>query len=202
YAFRSGESDTVGFNVIAPRYFATLGTPMVAGREFDRRDTERSAKVAIVNESFARYFFGGASPLGRRVTSVNVTYEIVGVVRDAKYQALREGVLKTMYTVWTQREGDQPTIYSYLIRVAGGDPMRLAPGMDRLVREADPALRVRTSTSYATLIDRSIANERIMATLGGLFGLLGLLVAGLGVFGVLAFQVARRTNEFGVRIAL
>jgi ABC-type antimicrobial peptide transport system permease subunit len=80
--------------------------------------------------------------------------------------------------------------------------MRLVPGLDRTVREADPALRVRAAISYATVLDRSIATERIMATLGGLFGLLALLIAGLGVFGVLAFQVARRTNELGVRMAL
>jgi ABC-type antimicrobial peptide transport system permease subunit len=136
------------------------------------------------------------------VTSLNVRYEIVGVVRDAKYQDLRAAVMKTMYIPLTQREGDQPSRYSYLARVAAGDPMRLVPGLERLVRQADPALRLRTALTYATLIDRSIAPERIMATLGGLFGLLALIVASLGVFGVLAFQIARRTNELGVRMAL
>ena len=89
YTFRPDESDIVGFNVIAPDYFATLGTPLLPGREFDERDTATSPKVAIVNESFARYFFGDVPALGRHVTSVDVTYEIVGVVRDAKYQNLR-----------------------------------------------------------------------------------------------------------------
>lgn len=202
YAFRPDESDTVGFNVIAPDYFATLGTPLLAGREFSDRDTDATPKVAVVNESFARYFFGGASALGRRVTSVNVTYEIVGVVRDAKYQNLRAEIMKTMYIPWTQREGDQPTRSTYLARVTAGDPLRLVPGLDRLVRAADPALRVRTATTYTTLIERSVATERIMATLGGLFGLLAIVIAGLGMFAVLAFQVSRRTNELGVRMAL
>jgi predicted permease len=202
YRFRPDESETVGFNVIAPNYFATLGTPLLSGREFNDRDTDTSPKVAIVNESFARYFFGEGSALGRRVTSVNVLYEIVGVVRDAKYQNLRDGIIKTMYIPWMQREGDQPSRYSYLARVAAGDPMRLLPRLDRLVREADPALRVRTAQPYATIIDQSVATERIMATLGGFFGVLALLVAALGMFGVLAFQVARRTNEIGVRMAL
>lgn len=80
--------------------------------------------------------------------------------------------------------------------------MRLALGLDRVVREADPALRLRTAVNYDTVIDRSIATERIMAALGGLFGLLALIVAALGVFGVFAFQVARRRNELGVRLAL
>jgi predicted permease len=187
--------------VIAPDYFATLGTPLVSGREFGNRDTDTAPKVAIVNEAFARYFFGGEPALGRRVTSVNVTYEIVGVVGDAKYQSLRDSVIRTMYIPWTQRESEQPTRYSYLVRVAG-NPLRLEPGLDRVVRAADPALRVRTARTYAAIIDQSIATERIMATLGGLFGVLALLVAALGMFGVLAFQVARRTNEFGVRMAL
>jgi predicted permease len=201
YRFRPDESESVGFNVIAPDYFATLGTPLMSGREFGDRDTDAAPNVAIVNESFARYFFGDESALGRRVTSVNVTYEIVGVVRDAKYQNLRDNVIRTMYIPWTQRESEQPTRYSYLMRAAGS-PLRLVPSLDRVVREADPALRIRAARSYAAIIDESIATERIMATLGGFFGVLALLVAALGMFGVLAFQVARRTNELGVRMAL
>jgi putative ABC transport system permease protein len=201
YEFRSNESDKVGFNAIAPGYFATLTTPLLAGREFDDRDSSTAPKVAIVNESFARHFFGTASPLGRRVTSVKVAYEIVGVVADAKYQDLRTDVIRTMYIPWMQQE-EEPTRYNYLARVAAGDPMRLAPALDRVLREADPALRLRTATSYSALVDRTIATERIMATLGGLFGLLALIIAGLGMFGVLAFQVARRTNEIGIRMAL
>ena len=202
YRFRPDESETVGFNAIAPGYFGTLRTPLLYGREFDARDTETSSKVAIVNESFARYFFGDESALGRRVTSVNVTYEIVGVVRDAKYQHLREPTMSTMYVAWTQQGGDQPSSYSYLLRPDAGDPMRLAAGLDRIVRDADPALRVRQARTYAAIVDQSIGTERIMATLGGFFGLLALVVAGLGMFGVLAFQVTRRTNELGVRMAL
>ncbi|HYU44299.1 MAG TPA: ABC transporter permease [Vicinamibacteria bacterium] len=202
YGFRPDESEQVGFNVIAPHYFATLGTPLLSGREFDERDTDTSPKVAIVNQRFSRYFFGEGSALGRRVTSVNVTYEIVGVVSDAKYQDLRAGIINTMYIPWTQREGEQPSSYSYLARAAAGDPMRLVPGLDRALREADPALRVRTARTYGAIVDQSIVMERTMATLGGLFGVLALLVAALGMFGVLSFQVARRTNELGVRMAL
>jgi predicted permease len=201
YQFRADESEDVGFNAVASKYFATIGTPLLAGREFDARDTGAAAKVAIVNESFARYFFGTQSPLGRRVTSVNVAYEIVGVVGDAKYQDLRQNVLKTMYIPWLQREGEQPTSYSFFARVAG-DPLRLSPLLEKLAHEADPGLRLLTPQTYSTLIDRSIATERIMAALGAFFGFLALIVACLGVFGVMAYQVSRRTNEIGLRMAL
>jgi predicted permease len=202
YVFRSDEAGSAGFNVIAPAYFATLGTPLVSGREFDDRDNQQSPKVAVVNETFARYFFGAGPALGRHVTTGGVTYEIVGVVHDAKYRNLRDPAMTTMYIAWTQWAGDQPTQYNFLARAAAGDPLRFAPSVERLVRDVDPALHVSATYSYATLVDRSLVTERLMAMLGGAFGVLALIVAGLGVFGVLAFQVARRTNELGVRMAL
>src|SRR5262249_19279917 len=156
YTFRADESDVVGFNVVAPGYFSTLRTPLASGREFDDRDSETSAKVAIVNESFARRFFGGRSALGGHVTSVNVTYEIVGVARDARYQNLRSAIIDTLWIPWSQRDDDQPTRYSYLARVVAGDPMQLAPSLDRAIRDADPALHVRAARTYASIIDQSI----------------------------------------------
>jgi predicted permease len=188
---------------VAPDYFNTMGTPLVSGREFNARDTAASLKVAIVNESFARYFFRDGRALGRHVTSVKVTYEIVGVVGDSKYQNLRDAVMKTMYIPWTQREGDlQPSTFAYIVRVAAGDPRRLVPDLRQAVRTADPALRLNTARPYNEFIAESIGTARVMAALGGFFGALALLVAALGLFGVLAFQVARRTNELGIRIAL
>ena len=202
YTFRADESEEVGFNTIAPKYFATVATPLLLGREFDERDTDGAKKVAIINESFARYFFGAEAPVGRHVTSVGVTYEIVGLVKDAKYQSLRASVMKTVYIPWMQRGGEQPSSYTYLAQVAAGDPMRLTPVLERMVREVDPALRLRTPRTYTSIVDASIVTERIMATLGGFFGFLALVVACLGMFGVMAFQVSRRINEMGVRMAL
>jgi putative ABC transport system permease protein len=197
---------TVGVNAIAPGYFATLGTPVLSGRDFTDRDIRTLPKVAIVDESVARYLFGERSALGRHVTSLGVTYEIVGVVRDTKYyQRLREATRRTMtmYVAWTQREeADQPASYAYLVRTGEGTPLRLVPAVLPLVRAADPQLRVLSTVLYEELIDRSISTERVLATLGGLFGTLGLLIAAVGMFGVLAFQVARRTNELGVRMVL
>jgi predicted permease len=199
---RAGEPQSVGFNVIAAGFFATVGTPVLAGREFDARDTAASPNVAVVNERFARRFFAADSALGRRVTSAGVTYEIVGVVGDARYQTLRDGPISTMYVALAQRRNDQPGGYAYLLRVGAGDPERLAPAIDRLVRDVHPALRMGRTRAYAAIIDDAIGTERTLAVLGGLFGALALVVAALGVFGLLAFQVARRTNELGVRLAL
>jgi ABC-type antimicrobial peptide transport system permease subunit len=131
-----------------------------------------------------------------------VIYEVVGVVRDAKYQNLRANIMETIYICWAQRQTDYPGGYSYFARVGSGDPLRFAPAVDRLVRDVDSGLHVRNTTTYATLVGRTIVTERIMATLGGFFGVLALVIAGLGLFGVLAFQIARRTHEIGVRMAL
>lgn len=202
YTFRSDESEVAAFNAIAPKYFTTIDTPLLSGREFNERDTNVASRVAILNESFARYFFGGRSPLGRRVTSANVTYEIVGVVRDAKYQNLRQDVMRTMYIPLMQIEGQQPSNCNFVVRVTAGDPMRLAPAIEKLVRQTDAGLRLRSMQPYSALLGRTMRTERIMATLGGFFGLLALIVACLGIFGVMAFQVSRRVNEIGLRMAL
>ena len=202
HTYRPDESEKVGFNAIGPKYFATIGEPLLMGREFDARDTDAADKVAIVNQSFARNFFGGQSPLGRHVTSLNVTYEIVGVVKDAKYQDLRQDVMKVMYIPLLQRSGEEPGNCNFLVRVAAGDPRRIAPAIARAVREADPGYRIRAMEAYSDIVGSTMATERIMAALGGFFGLVALAVACLGIFGVMAFQVSRRTNEIGLRMAL
>lgn len=202
YTFHPDESDVTAFNATAPKYFATIGTTVVSGRDFDERDTAVASKVAVVNESFARYFFGARSPLGWRVTSRNVTYEIVGVVKDAKYQDLRQEVVKTMYIPLLQFVTAGPSNCNFLVRVAAGDPMRLAPVIEKLVRETDAGLRLRSMQTYSAILNRTMRSERIMATLGGFFGLLALLIACVGIFGVMAFQVSRRVNEIGVRMVL
>jgi predicted lysophospholipase L1 biosynthesis ABC-type transport system permease subunit len=175
---------------------------VVLGRDFNERDATGAKPVAIVNQSFVRSFFGGQPPLGRHVTSANVAYEIVGVVGDTKYESLRKAMPKTMFIPLSQREGGRPTGYTYMARVAGGDPMRLAPLMERAIPQVDSALRLRAPQTFAESVDRSTLNERMMATLGGFFGLLALIVACLGIFGIMAFQVSRRINELGVRMAL
>jgi predicted permease len=199
-ALRAGEASTA-FNAVAPGYFATLRTSLLSGRDFRAGDISSSAPVSIVNDSFARHFFGGEPPIGRRVSSLGIAYEIVGVVGDAVHADLRQGVERTMYIPWTQRGDATPSNFRYLLRVAGEDPM-LRATVERVVRDLDPALRAREILPYSTIIDRSMPGERILATLGGVFGVLAVTLAGIGMFALLAFQVARRTNELGVRMVL
>jgi predicted permease len=200
HASQTAEPENVAFNLIAPAYFATLSTPLREGREFTDRDTASSPFVAIVNESFARSFFGERSAVGRRVTTVGLTYEIVGVVGDAKYQGLREGTLRTLYVPWTQRAEEQD--FGYLLRLQDGDFTRVRPAVPDVLRQVDPGLRVFRLMTYDEWIDEGLPTERLMAIIGGLVGALALVLAGVGMFGVLAFQVTRRTNELGVRTVL
>ena len=201
HASQSGEPERVAFNIVAPRYFDTLGTRLLAGRDFSDRDTVSSAPVAIVNDRFARTLFEGRSAIGRHVTANGVRLEVVGVVADAKYQSLRESTLTTLYIPWTQRYDNPPT-YGYLLRVDRGDPLRVRSAVSRAFRELDPVERIARMSTFAAWIDETIPTERLMATVGGLFASLALLLAGVGMFGVLAFQVAKRTNELGVRTVL
>ncbi len=208
YTFRPGEDDTAAFNAVAANYFAVTGTPLVLGRDFNVRDSAEANPVAIVNESLVRAFFHGQSPLGRHVKTHDITYEIVGVVKDAKYESIRKDAPRTMYIPWMQQgplgmsNRSQPMGYSYLARVASGNPMRLAALVQRAVPEIDPAMRLNFPQTFEAIVDQSTLNERMMATLGGFFGILALVVACLGIFGILAFQVSRRLNEIGVRMAL
>jgi len=201
YAFRPGEDDTAAINAVAPGYFAATGTPLILGRDFNERDESGPAHPAIVNQAFVHELLSGQPPLGKRVTSNDVTYEIVGVAKDAKYENLRKGAPRTLYFPWLEL-GNQPMGYSYLARVAGGDPMRLAPLVERAIPQIDSATRMHFPGTFQDHVDRTLLNERMMATLGGFFGLLALIVACLGIFGILAFQVSKRVNEIGLRVAL
>lgn len=202
------EGDPVGadapttFNAIAPGYFATLGVPFLAGRDFTDRDTRGTPPVAIVNDAFAMHFFHTRDVIGRRVTSVGVTYDIVGLTSNSLYESLRDAAPSTMFVAGYQREPEQPTRYSYLVRARSGNTAAVLAGIAQAVRTVDPALRVRAVTNYGTLIDRSLPSERILGALGAVFGLLALIIAGIGLFALLAFQVNRRRNELGVRLAL
>jgi predicted permease len=204
YARRSAEDALVYFNQVTDGFFGTLGTPLLAGRDFDARDRLGGQTVAIVNETFARKFFNGTSPLGKyyrleQHDSLGAPVQIIGVVKDAKYRDLREETLPTAYLTMSQDSTPGPYA-NYELRTAG-DAAGLAAGVKTLMSEVNRSIALEL-TPLSQQVDSSLTRERLLATLSGFFGGLALLLATIGLYGTLSYSVARRRNEIGVRIAL
>jgi len=190
---------------VAPRYFETLGTPLLAGRGFTFED-DRHSRVAIIDETVARHYFGGRNPIGRHVTLEHVTgvreprtYEIVGVAGDTNYLEIREAARRVVYLPAFHDGRVDRTDFVIRTSVA---PEGVAADVQRVVHEVAPGIPISRITTLADQIDASIVPERLMATLTGFFGALGAMLAGIGLYGLLAYTVARRTNEIGIRMAL
>ena len=183
---------------VGPDFFKTLRTTLSAGRVFTEQDG-RASKVAIVNEKLAALLWPQESPIGKHViVGSNVgDCEIVGLVKDVKSDSLREGALATVYLPFVQNQRPRLTLH---VRIAGS----ATPVIAALIREVhtlDPNLPVNVTT-MATQLNRTIALDRLMAMLTSLFGLLAVVVAAVGLYGVMAFSVAARTREIGIRMAL
>lgn len=200
YTYRQQENNLANFNEVGPQYFRTMGTPVLVGREFNERDLPGSPKVVIVNEAFARYYFGNRSPLGKHVKHVENAI-IIGVVKDVKYQNLKEAFPRTVYFPALQ-DASPPPWSSYLVRVHAGAVTQVMHSIQQTIRQIDPALHITEPTTLTQIVDKSILNERILAMLSAFFGAVAVMLACVGVFGVMASYVARRTNEFGIRLAL
>jgi len=196
----------VNHDIVGARYFNALGLPILLGRGFVPEDSVGTKRVAVINETMARTYFGGESPLGRTFTVGDGSpqdgewqnLEIVGVVKDAKYMGLGEQQMPAAFYPHSQHIGYR---YYFIARYAG-DKDATARAVAQIVSDIDPNLPVYDFTTLAQVVDDSVLNHRLVAQLCTFFGLLAVLLASIGIYGLMSYGVSRRTNEFGVRLAL
>jgi predicted permease len=199
YRERPEDRRYMALNWIAPKYFETLGTPLLAGRDFQFDDQNRP-RVAIINQALARYYFAGRNPIGKHITpdGDDKPFEIVGVVGDARYTELHDAPPRTMYLNAFQA-GWLPSQFALRTSV---EPASAIVAVRQAVRDVLKTVPLEKVTTLTDQVDAAIVPERLIATLSGFFGALGAALAGIGLYGLLAYTVARRINEIGIRMAL
>jgi predicted permease len=195
----AGQPDiSVRIHYVAPRFFETLSFPMLAGRDLAWSDREGSPRVAVVNQALASRLWGERNPIGEQALMSGASLEVVGLASDTKFDTLRQAAPPTVYLPYRQNFASSMT---FVVRT-DGDPRRLVEAVRRTVAALDPQVPPYAIRTQAEQIDLAMRRERVFAALLSGFALLTLGLAGLGVYGTLAYLAARRTPEIGVRVAL
>jgi predicted permease len=205
YKAADEQATVVRFDQVGPGYFTHVGIPIIAGRDIADGDQPSSPRVAVINEQMARFYFGDQNPLGRIISyqdgaGAATAITIVGVARNARDHGLREEIQRRMYVPFMQPI-DGLTGASYEVRTAR-DSATMARQLRNAVAAVSPRMQITSLQPLTTLIDQSLLNERITARLSLLFGFVAVTLAIIGLYGVLAYSVSRRTSEIGIRIAV
>jgi predicted permease len=205
YTPNKNENMNVADIFIGPNFAETLGVPLLMGREIGLQDTATSAKVGVVNQSFAKAYFHDQNPVGRRITfeedSDKDDFEIVGVIGDSKYDSAKEQPDRAVFRPILQVEDQQAFGNVFELRTLG-DPLSLSAEVRAAVAQVNDKLPILNITSLRIQTDENLKEEKLIAQLVSFFGLLGLLLSCVGLYGIMAHAVVRRTNEIGIRMAL
>jgi predicted permease len=195
------EDTTASFDQVGPGYFQAIGIPLVEGREFDDRDTTRAPLVAVVNDTMARFYFGEQSPLGKVIQNGGDRYTIVGVVKDSRQRDLKAATTERRFYIPLLQTSDDITTLHFVVQ-ARGNAASVLPVLRRELQDRSAGLNVTMIEAVRTLMSQSLSGERSIAQLSSLFALLAQMLAAAGLYGVISYATARRTNEIGLRMAL